>query len=34
MSEQIDIIFLLDKIGSMHRSEEDTIGGFNAFIEN
>ena len=34
MEEQIDIIFLLDRSGSMHGSEEDTIGGFNSFIEN
>ena len=32
--EQIDIIFLLDRIGSMYGCENDTIGGFNSFIEN
>ncbi|WP_407380990.1 vWA domain-containing protein [Methanobrevibacter sp.] len=31
--EQIDIIFLLDRSGSMYGSEDDTIGGFNSFIE-
>jgi uncharacterized protein YegL len=28
-----DIIFILDKSGSMHGLEDDTIGGFNAFID-
>ncbi len=32
--KEMDIIFLLDKSGSMHGSEDDTIGGFNSFIEN
>ena len=31
--EQIDIIFLLDRSGSMYGCENDTIGGFNSFIE-
>ena len=31
---KIDIIFLIDRSGSMHGSEDDTIGGFNSFIEN
>ena len=31
--EQMDIIFLLDRSGSMYGSENDTIGGFNSFIE-
>jgi hypothetical protein len=34
MNEEIDIIFLLDRSGSMYGSENDTIGGFNSFIEN
>lgn len=29
----IDLIFLIDRSGSMYGSEEDTIGGFNSFIE-
>jgi uncharacterized protein with von Willebrand factor type A (vWA) domain len=29
-----DIIFLLDRSGSMSGLEKDTIGGFNAFIKN
>jgi hypothetical protein len=29
-----EIIFLLDRSGSMSGLEEDTIGGFNAFIHN
>jgi uncharacterized protein YegL len=28
-----DIIFILDKSGSMHGLEDDTIGGFNAFLD-
>ena len=28
-----DIVFLLDRSGSMYGSEEDTIGGFNSYIE-
>ena len=31
---EVDIIFLIDRSGSMHGCEEDTIGGFNSFIEN
>ncbi|MCJ7690362.1 MAG: VWA domain-containing protein [Clostridiaceae bacterium] len=29
-----EIVFLLDRSGSMQGLESDTIGGFNAFIEN
>ena len=32
VDEKIDIIFLLDRSGSMYGSENDTIGGFNSFI--
>ncbi len=31
--EKLDLIFLIDRSGSMYGSEEDTIGGFNSFIE-
>lgn len=31
--KDLDIIFLIDKSGSMYGSEKDTIGGFNSFIE-
>ncbi|MBQ2654348.1 MAG: VWA domain-containing protein [Methanobrevibacter sp.] len=31
--KDLDLIFLIDRSGSMYGSEEDTIGGFNAFIE-
>lgn len=31
--ENLDLIFLMDRSGSMNGSEEDTIGGFNSFIE-
>ena len=32
--KDIDIIFLLDRSGSMYGSEKDTIGGFNSFIKS
>lgn len=32
-SEDLDLIFLIDRSGSMHGSEEDTMGGFNSFIQ-
>lgn len=31
--KDLDLIFLIDRSGSMYGSEEDTIGGFNSFIE-
>ena len=31
-NEEMDIIFLLDRSGSMYGCEKDTIGGFNALI--
>lgn len=31
--QDLDLIFLIDRSGSMHGSESDTIGGFNSFIE-
>ena len=31
--EEMDLFFILDRSGSMYGSEEDTINGFNAFIE-
>lgn len=31
--EDLDLIFLIDRSGSMYGSEDDTIGGFNSFIE-
>ncbi|MBQ2831945.1 vWA domain-containing protein [Methanobrevibacter sp.] len=31
-SPDLDLIFLIDKSGSMYGSEEDIIGGFNSFI--
>jgi uncharacterized protein YegL len=35
MNKQVtEIIFLLDRSGSMSGLEKDTIGGFNAFIKN
>ena len=32
-NQNLDLIFLIDRSGSMHGSEKDTIGGFNSFIE-
>lgn len=32
-NQEIDLIFLIDRSGSMYGCEEDTIGGFNSFIE-
>ena len=31
-SEKVDVIFLLDRSGSMHGSVNDTIGGFNSMM--
>ncbi len=32
--KEIDVVFLLDRSGSMRGMEEDTIGGFNSYIES
>ena len=32
-NQDLDLIFLIDRSGSMYGSEGDTIGGFNSFIE-
>lgn len=32
-SDVLDLVFLLDKSGSMYGAVKDTIGGFNSFIE-
>lgn len=32
-NNDLDIVFVIDKSGSMYGSEEDTMGGFNSFIE-
>ncbi len=32
-NENLDLVFVMDRSGSMSGSEEDTIGGFNSFIE-
>ncbi len=32
--EMMDIVFLLDRSGSMSGMESDTIGGFNGYLEN
>lgn len=31
-NKKIDVIFLLDRSGSMRGSEEDTIGGYNSYL--
>lgn len=31
--KNLDLVFLIDRSGSMYGSEADTIGGFNSFIE-
>ena len=33
MKIEMDIVFLLDRSGSMRGTEEDTIGGYNSYIE-
>jgi Mg-chelatase subunit ChlD len=33
LCEDMDLIFILDRSGSMYGSERDTINGFNSFIE-
>lgn len=33
-NKKIDVIFLLDRSGSMHGSEEDTIGGYNSYLKD
>lgn len=32
-TNEMDVVFILDRSGSMHGSETDTIGGFNSYIE-
>lgn len=34
INQKVDLIFLIDKSGSMYGSEKDTIGGFNSFIQS
>ncbi len=31
--KDLDLVFLIDRSGSMYGSEKDTMGGFNSFIE-
>ena len=33
-SKQLDVVFLLDRSGSMQGSELDTIGGYNSYLES
>ena len=33
MKETMEIVFILDRSGSMAGLEQDTIGGFNSLIE-
>ena len=32
-NNEMDIVFLLDRSGSMGGIEDDTIGGYNSYIE-
>lgn len=32
--EKLDVVFILDKSGSMYGMENDTIGGYNHYIED
>ena len=32
--QELNIVFLLDRSGSMHGIEEDTIGGYNSYIKS
>ena len=32
--ERLDVVFLLDMSGSMQGMEEDTIGGYNGYLDN
>lgn len=32
-TNEMDVVFILDRSGSMHGSETNTIGGFNSYIE-
>lgn len=34
LNEKLDIVFLLDRSGSMNGTENDTIGGFNSYINS
>ena len=34
MVKHTEIIFVIDKSGSMGRLKDDTIGGFNSFVES
>ena len=31
--KELDVVFLLDRSGSMQCSETDTIGGYNSYLE-
>ena len=33
-NKEINIVFLLDRSGSMHGTEIDTIGGYNSYIKS
>ena len=34
MTKKMDIVFLLDRSGSMHGFEQDTIGGYNSYLNS
>lgn len=33
-NEEMNVVFLLDRSGSMHGTESDTIGGYNSYIKS
>ena len=33
-NKRMDVVFILDRSGSMHGSEKDTIGGYNGYISD
>lgn len=32
--KELDVVFILDKSGSMRGTESDTVGGYNSYIES
>jgi len=34
MKKKMDVVFILDRSGSMGGTESDTIGGYNSYIDD